>query len=248
MLSEEKRVKRISKFDRPMLQQPVTVRVIFEKKGNLQFFSHLDLQRTLQRILVRASIPMWYTQGFNPHAKVIFGLPLSVGTESECEMIDLRLDRDISPAELKQRLNHELTDEMRVETVYEPASKFADIGWAKYEINLNFEGANAEKAKELQTLFETSPLTMTKKTKSGEKEIDLIPLIKKIKVTYTPERSDQIHISAILSASGSEYLNPELLISAAKRECGILSGDPAKEEYSILRTHVYCADGVTEFR
>ena len=79
-------------------------------------------------------------------------------------------------------------------------------------------------------------------------EIDLIPLIKKIKVTATPEHPNRIHISAVLSASGSEYLNPEMLIAAAKRELGILSGNPAEEEYSILRTHVYLADGVTEFR
>ena len=230
------------------LDTPKTLRIKFRKVGSLQYISHLDLQRTFARVLMRADIPMWYTQGFNPHAKVIFGLPLSVGTESECEMIDLRLDRDISPTELRERLNRELTEEMRVEEVYEPLTKFADIGWAKYEMELKFAGADAETAKKLQTLFETSPLTITKKTKSGEKEIDLIPLIRKIKVTHLPEHPDQIHISAVLSASGSEYLNPELLIAAAKRECGILSGDPAKEEYSILRTHVYGADGVSEFR
>ena len=230
------------------LDTPKTLRIKFRKVGSLQYISHLDLQRTFARVLMRADIPMWYTQGFNPHAKVIFGLPLSVGTESECEMIDLRLDRDISPEELRRRLNDELTDEMRVEEVYEPTTKFADIGWAKYEMNLKFAGATEEKAKELQTLFETSPLNMVKKTKSGEKEIDLIPMIKKIKVTCNPDRPDQLHISAILAASGSEYLNPEMLISAAKRECGILNGDPAKEEYTILRTHVYQADAVNEFR
>ena len=230
------------------LDTPKTLRIKFRKVGSLQYISHLDLQRTFARVLMRADIPMWYTQGFNPHAKVIFGLPLSVGTESECEMIDLRLDRDISPEELRRRLNDELTDEMRVEEVYEPTTKFADIGWAKYEMNLKFAGADEEKAKELQKLFETSPLNMIKKTKSGEKEIDLIPMIKSIRVTYNPDRAGQIHISTVLSASGSEYLNPEMLINAAKREIGILSGDPAREEYSILRTHVYAADGVKEFR
>ena len=230
------------------LDTPKTLRIKFRKVGSLQYISHLDLQRTFARVLMRADVPMWYTQGFNPHAKVIFGLPLSVGTESECEMIDLRLDRDISPSELRDRLNHELTEEMRVEEVYEPTTKFADIGWAKYEMNLKFEGADEETAKTMQKLFETSPLTMTKKTKSGEKEIDLIPMIKSIRVTYNPDRAGQIHISTVLSASGSEYLNPEMLINAAKREIGILSGDPAREEYSILRTHVYAADGVKEFR
>ena len=230
------------------LEAPKTLRIKFRKVGSLQYISHLDLQRTFSRVLMRADIPMWYTQGFNPHAKVVFGLPLSVGTESECEFIDLRLDRDISPAELRDRLNRELTDEMRVFEAYEPTSKFTEIGWAKYEMELRTPSATADMAKKLQSLFETSPLTMTKKTKSGDKEIDLIPLIKRIKVVFDPAKAGRIHISAILSASGSEYLNPEMLISAAKRELGVLCGDPATEEYSILRTHVYRADGEAEFR
>ena len=114
-------------------------------------------------------------------------------------------------------------------------------------MELRFAGADGEMAKKMQSLFETSPLSMVKKTKSGDKEIDLIPLIRRIRVT---DRGDGIlHISAVLSASsGGDYLNPEMLISAAKRELGILSGDPAKEEYSILRTHVYLSDGESEFR
>jgi len=199
-------------------------------------------------VLMRADVPMWYTQGFNPHAKVVFGLPLSVGTESECEYIDLRLDRDISCAELRDRLNRELTDEMRVCEAYEPTSKFADIGWAKYEMILRLTNASAELAARMQRLFETSPLEMTKKTKSGEKVIDVVPMIRRVRVVYHPDRPNEIRISAILSASSAEYLNPEMLIQAAKRECGILSGNPADEEYSILRTHVYLPDGETEFR
>ena len=104
MLSQEK-LNRISKFDRPMLDAPITVRVVFQKTGNLQYFSHLDLQRTWQRVLVRASIPMWYTQGFNPHSKIVFGVPLPVGSEGMEEMVDLRIDREITPAEIKAQLN-----------------------------------------------------------------------------------------------------------------------------------------------
>ncbi len=232
----------------PKLETPKTVRIKFRKVGNLQYISHLDLQRTFSRVLMRADIPMWYTQGFNPHAKVIFGLPLSLGSESECEYIDLRLDRDISPAELKDRLNRELTEELCITEAYEPTTKFQEIGWAKYEIELKLASASAELAARLQALYEAAPLMMTKRTKSGEKEIDILPLIRKIKVSYDPARPNALHIRAVLAASGTEFLNPELLIQAAKRECGILSGDPTAEEYSILRTHVYCADGVTEFR
>ncbi len=229
------------------LETPKTVRIKFRKVGDLQYISHLDLQRTFARVLVRAGIPMWYTQGFNPHAKVIFGIPLSVGTESECEFIDLRIDRDISPTEIKARLNRELTNEMQILEAYEPTSKFQDIAWAKYEICLHLPTASSDLAQALQTLYTTSPLLMTKKSKSGDREVDICAMIKKINTVYNPAHPQEIRISAILSAGNTEHLNPELLIKAAKDRLGILESDPAKESYTILRTHVYTADGVTEF-
>ncbi len=222
-----------------------TVRIKFRKVGDLQYISHLDLQRTMARILVRAKLPMWYTQGFNPHAKVTFGLPLSVGTESECEFIDLRVDKDITGEEVKALLNRELTDEMQVLKAYEPESKFADIAWARYDMQLNFAGADATLAEKLQALYTTAPLNMIKKSKSGEREVDLIPMIREVSVT-SPD-AGVIRINAVLAAGNVEHLNPELVLRAARERLGILSGDPAKETYSILRTNVYTSDGVTEF-
>ena len=81
------------KFSLPLLPEPRPIRVKFRKVGDLQYISHLDLQRTFSRVLVRAGLPLWYTQGFNPHIKMVFGLPLPVGCESECEFLDLRLAR-----------------------------------------------------------------------------------------------------------------------------------------------------------
>ena len=232
----------------PKLPAPKTVRILFRKVGDLQYISHLDLQRTFARVLVRAAIPMWYTQGFNPHAKVIFGLPLSVGSESECEFIDLRIDRDIPPERVKAQLNAELTEEMQILEAYEPTTAMQAIAWAKYEICLHLEKADADLAKALEALYTTSPLTVTKKTKSGEKEIDIVPLIRSVKVTYDPQKPQDLHIRAILSAGSESHLNPEFLIKTAKERGLILTGDPARETYSILRTHTYLADGVTEFR
>ncbi len=222
-----------------------TVRIKFRKVGDLQYISHLDLQRTFARVLVRAGIPMWYTQGFNPHAKVIFGLPLSVGTESECEYIDLRVDHDISPDEVRDRLNRELTAEMEVLDAYVPTTKFQDISWADYHMEVTAPTATPEMAARLQALY-TAPLLMMKKTKSGEKETDLQPMIRSVAVTCpTP---GTLHINATLAAGNERHLNPELLIRAAETHCTLLSGDPETEQYSILRTHVYLSDGTTEFR
>lgn len=54
-----------------------TVRLKFRKVGDLQYISHLDLQRTFNRVIKRSGIPVWYTQGFNPHMKLVFSSPLS---------------------------------------------------------------------------------------------------------------------------------------------------------------------------
>ena len=97
------------KFTLPMLDAPRTTRVKFRKVGNLQYISHLDLQRTFNRVLVRAGLPLWYTKGFNPHIKMVFGLPLPVGCESECEFLDVRIEREMSAEEILKRLNAELT-------------------------------------------------------------------------------------------------------------------------------------------
>jgi len=238
----------LSTPDWKKLETPKTVRILFRKVGDLQYISHLDLQRTISRVLVRAQIPMWYTQGFNPHAKVVFGLPLSVGTESECEFIDLRIDRDISCKEIKDRLNRELTSEMQILEAYEPTTKFQEIGWANYEIEILTSKASAELAQRLQALYTGGNLIMTKKTKSGDKEIDISPMIRRIKVIFDAEKQGRLHVSALLSAGSTEHLNPEMLIKLARTHEGILSEDNVSELYSILRTKVFHADGEKEFR
>ncbi|MBE6693806.1 MAG: DUF2344 domain-containing protein [Ruminococcaceae bacterium] len=251
MLSEKVMKRgRISKFDRPLLSEPLTVRVVFEKRGNLQFFSHLDLQRTWQKVLVRASIPMWYTKGFNPHSKIVFGIPLPVGSESACEMVDLRIDRLIRTDEIKNQLNAELTDEMQVKDVYVPTTKYSDVAFAEYEIMLGTQAAeSAEGALELtdkiNDMFErgAEPIIMTKRSKSGDKEIDILTLIRSVSASVAD--GGVIKIRAVIAAGSSENLNPEYIISALRQRLGILpEGAPFDREwYTVLRLCYFKADG-----
>ncbi|MBQ8208409.1 MAG: DUF2344 domain-containing protein [Clostridia bacterium] len=226
---------------------PQPIRIKFRKVGMLRYISHLDLQRTFAKVLVRSGIPAWYTQGFNPHAKMVFALPLSIGTQSECEYLDIRLREHMTCNEIKYRLNCVLTDELSVIDVYEPEQKFADIGYARYDIEIITDGASEELAEKVRKLFETRPLMMFKHTKSGEKEIDIAPLIKSMEVFYSAEK-DSLNISAVLSAVAENYLSPEMLITAMKDSLGILSTDIMREHYTIFRTAVYLSDGETEFK
>ena len=94
-------------------------RLLFEKKGNAIWISHLDLMRVFQRSFKRAGLPLTHTQGFNPRPSVSIALPLSVGIESSCELLDFDLDGEPIPEEeIKRRLNEKLVEGGRVLDVY----------------------------------------------------------------------------------------------------------------------------------
>ena len=236
----------VSKFDRPKLAEPLTYRVIFKKTGNLQFFSHLDLQRTWQRVLVRASIPMWYTQGFNPHSKIVFGVPLPVGSEGLEEMVDLRIDRAITCEEMKNQLNTVLTDEMQVSEVYIPQTSFMDIAWGAYRITLQTGKDARSLAESINAYFneDTTPIMMLKRSKSGDKEVDIRPMVHELKASA--DVNGVIHMSAILSAGNTQNLNPEYIVKALRDRFGILheDSDPETEWYTILRIGFYSEEGI----
>lgn len=219
-----------------------TLRIRFRKVGSMQYISHLDLQRTLGRVFIRAGLPLWFTKGFNPHPKLNFAMPLSVGTQSECELLDLRFKTDMDPAEVMERMNRQLTDELRVTEVYVPETKFSDIAYAAYEFEIHTEGADAALADRISTLLHTAPLMMTKRTKSGEKEIDIIPQIRHSAVCYAAD-DDCIYLAAELSATTDNFLNPELLMTALIQHCGIMQGDPMKEYYTIIRRRILTGEG-----
>ena len=88
--------------------------------------------------------------------------------------------------------------------------------------------------------MKTSPLVMTKRTKAGDKDVDLVPMIHSATVEMGEDGS--LLIEAILKATSTEFLNPELLISALKQKHGILSGSLSEEWYEIMRTGVMTED------
>ena len=99
-------------------------RIVFEKKGRAVWISHLDLMRLFQRVFKRAGLPLTHTQGFNPRPSVSIALPLSVGVESSCELLDFELDgEDIPCDEIRQRLNETLVEGVKVLAVCKKGTK-----------------------------------------------------------------------------------------------------------------------------
>ena len=215
------------------------LRVKFKKVGDLQYISHLDLVRTMHKIIVRAGLPLWYTEGFNPKPKMAFAAPLSIGTESLCEFMDLRVTEVVPVEEVVLRLNANMTDEMQVIEAYYPETKLSDLAFLSY--NITIHTSDAEKAlPKCQEVLSMPEIKMEKKTKSGMATVDIKPLIKSADV-----RTDngELVIDCVLFASSASFLNPELLIKYLKNEAGILSSPNLTEEwYTVLRTDAYTED------
>lgn len=225
---------------------PINLRVRFKKVGKLQYISHLDLVRTMQKVIVRAKLPLWYTEGFNPKPKMVFAAPLSIGTESMAEFVDIRLSECMSTDEALCRLNENMTSEMQAVEVYYPQSKLTDLKWLSYTIVIKTNLASEILAKQCEDTLLSETVEIKKKTKSGsEATVNIRPLIKNASVIFDGE---YIRIACTLSADASAFLNPEYIVKALRERCGILSDtDLTKEYYSIMRENAYFAD-MTEFR
>lgn len=221
-----------------------TVRIKFKKVGNLQYISHLDLVRTMMKTVIRTKLPLWYTEGFNPKPKIVFAAPLSIGTESVCEFMDLRLTERVDENEIKTRFNGNLAEDMQVTEVYYPVTPLTDLKWLSYTITVKTDGVCEELCKSVSDTLSQNEIKIVKKTKRGEAETDIRPMIKQADVSLVGE---QIQIKCILSADNASYLNPEYIIKVLKQSCGILSNpDLTKEYYSIMRDFAYRND-MSEF-
>lgn len=221
------------------------IRVKFKKVGNLQYISHLDLVRTMHKIIVRAGLSLWYTEGFNPKPKMIFAAPLSIGTESVCEFMDVRLSEKMDPLEVVKRLNENMTAEMQVIEAYYPETKFTDMKWLSYDMVIDTLGADSSLAEKCNVALSSDKLEILKNTKSGESMVDIRPLVKNADVVFDGEK---LRLSCVLSADPSSFLNPEYIVKFLREKCGILSCDNICEEaYSIMRKCAY-DENMSEFK
>lgn len=224
-----------------MLSEPEKIRVLFQKTGPLKFISHLDLDRTMKAAFLRARLPIKYTEGFNPHPKLVFSLPLSVGTASLCEFMDFRITEEIPKEELRDRLNAAFPPDLRAIDVYTPETKFCEIGFASYDIVIRAPEADENTVSAIRAAFD-APMNVEKTGKGGTRTLDIAPLCRLLSCEKT---EDGIALSLRLSSSETEFVNPRLPLDFLAAHIAVLPDDG---DYTVCRTAVYRADGVTEFR
>ncbi|MFO8143381.1 MAG: TIGR03936 family radical SAM-associated protein [Dehalococcoidales bacterium] len=157
------------------------LRVKFTRREELKFISHLDLIRLWQRALHRARLPLSYSKGFTPHPRISLAVPLSIGVTSETELIDIFLEKAVSPHFFRAVLRQQLPRGIEIIQVYPIASHLPSLqsqaSLAEYTVTVPTCRASTEVASALESLLSSEHLPWQHRRDTGTRSYDLRPLI-----------------------------------------------------------------------
>ena len=214
------------------------VRIFFTKTGMAKYISHLDLMRCMTRALRRAQIPLWYTEGYNPHLFMTFARPLPLGVESLCESMDIRLVGEMTFREMKTRLSDALPRDITVVSVEKPVHKPTEIAFADYEMQL-YTDAPAALLQAMETRFAADTLPVRKNAKQGKRRVEKEPDIKSNLLTLDlAPQDDGVTLTARVTAGDQNNVSPALLLDALAENAPV-----AVKHTDILKCRVLLANG-----
>jgi radical SAM-linked protein len=219
------------------------IRIKFSKTGSLKFISHLDLQRTMQSSFLRSKLPIYFSEGFSPHPKVVFTPPLSVGVSSLTEFVDVKMVAEVSTEEIMEKLNASFPKGLCALECYTPQSKFEDIKWGLYENKFELCGDIPEDiCRVAEVELTKEEIYVTKLTKKGEPKT--VNIAKGIRFCSASLSGRVLTVRTKLSCDNETFVNPRYIaeiLSAA------LPSAFAGAEEETCRMEVYLADGETLF-
>jgi radical SAM-linked protein len=176
------------------------IRITFSKKGALRYTGNLDLHRLWERAARRADLPLAYSQGFHPQPKINLAAALPLGFSSRCEVLDMKLETDISLDDLPARLQATLPPDIQVlkaEQVDDKAPTLqTQVDSAEYEVTLTEAVPGSDLERKVASVMESTSLPRERRGKP----YDLRPLIRELKLTS--KTTLFMHLSARENATG----------------------------------------------
>mgnify|MGYP003899452127 FL=1 len=163
----------------------INIRAKFTRGEELKYISHLDMMRMFERALRRSGLPVYYSQGFNPHPQIVFGLPLSVGVTSEAEYVDIDFSENIEPKQFIEILNRQLPEGLKILEANIRTSKsniMAAISKASYEVltTISQNPDISEVNEKLLQFLSRNEILIKKESKGKVKDVNIRPMIHKL--------------------------------------------------------------------
>jgi len=204
-------------------------RITFSKKGALRYIGHLDLQMLWERAARRAGLPLAYSHGFHPQAKISFASALPLGFSSRTEEMDMRLQTEMDLSELTGRLKKALPAGIAILDVRPvdeagPALQ-TQVRAAEYEVTL-IEKCDAT---ELQLGIDRLLTAQSLPRERRGKAYDLRPWIEALSLIDGTE-DGEIKILMRLSARESATGRPEEVLA----ELGVAARDARIERSRLI--------------
>ncbi|MCM1365349.1 MAG: TIGR03936 family radical SAM-associated protein [Faecalibacterium sp.] len=203
------------------------VRIWFNKTGMSRYISHLDLMRTMTRAIRRSKIPLWYTEGFNPHPYMTFSLPLSLGMESVCESMDIRIEGEITNEEILESLKAVMPVGIDITAVTEPELDPKFIAFGEFDIVFSDVADPGTFINDVNEMLGRDELIVQKLGKKGRrkvyKDINLIEFIKSYSIVIRDVNTAVLNV--VLPAGSTTNVNPSLLADEILKynpDCGYI--------------------------
>ena len=217
-------------------------RLTFAKEGRARYISHLDLMRTMQRAIKRARVPIWYTQGFNPHAYLMFPLALPLGTDSRIEILDVALTEDIPFEKVVEMLNSSMPEGLYFVNAARPVMKHTDIAAAEYDIGIGLDTPADTLLEKWESFISQDEITIEKRTKpkKGRKQagVKLVDIKPHITVVSAAADGNTLRLTLRLPAGGEFNLNTSVVTDAF---FSFAEAEP--ETVCVVRTKILTSDG-----
>lgn len=208
----------------------------------MKFVGHLDTMRYFQKAVRRAGLPAAFSGGYSPHMIMSFAAPLGVGTTSLGEYFDMELTETVPTAEIERRLNEVMVEGTRILSARQVEDGKAGkamslVAAADYFVEFR-EGKEPEIPwkEKIAEFFSQTSITVMKKTKRSEKEVDIRPYIYKMEL-----QGEKVFL--MLASASANYTKPELVMDTFLRWIGI---EPEPFCYMVERLEVYADQGTEE--
>ncbi len=215
--------------------EKINLRAVFEKSGRAVFISHLDLLRTMQRAIKRSGIPVWYSQGFNPHIYLNFPLALSLGVTSKTEFMDFAVTEECDNNVVMKKLNAVMPEGLNIISIDEPICANKEIGFAEYRIEFRSDQTAEHMLEALNDMMAMNTIEIDKRSKSkGTVKIDIKPHLYILDKTI---RDDTLIVSIRLPAGLLLNINSNVFIDTFSEMCNIRFTNLCAERTKILCTN-----------
>ena len=193
------------------------LRIRFGRGEEIKFISHLDIMRLWDRAFHRARIPLAYSEGFNPHPKMSLAAPLAVGVTSEAELMDVFVDRPVTPHWFTSAVNQQLPPGITILGVFQTAltlpSLQSQVRYADYRVQLETnEPAAKDTEKTVAALLSAEHLPWQHRRDTGQRSYDLRALIDDLKVISITDSGCTLEMRLRCDSSGSG--RPEQVVLA----------------------------------